>query len=355
MKSWFGSWFDSLHEEPVEVTVLAGDKHMTIGLRREDASIQTHQWAMRDLNVTFDHSRQSTLITNPGQAQNYLLIEGREALQYIEELQAEWKKPWYRKNRTKDWVRNLGIFAGICAVLVTAYLLVVPWLSEKIATTIEPGTEQRFGNAIYNALALNDREDKVASATLNDFFAAMDVKTVYDVRITVVESNIVNAFALPGGNIVVYTGLLHQLNAYPELAALLSHEFVHVNNKHATRSIFRKLGSRIFLGLVFGNFGSVTSVLIDKADEFKSLKYSRSLEKEADQQGLSILLERKIDPEGFSALFNRLRASAPASAMPEFFASHPDIQKRIDYIRETSRNAAVEESHSLKTIFEKLK
>lgn len=162
---------------------------------------------------------------------------------------------------------------------------------------------------------------------LNDFFTAMKVATAYHVRITVVSSDMVNAFALPGGNIVVYTGLLNELKTYPELAALLSHEFTHVNNKHATKSIFRQLGSRVFLGLLLGNFTSITSVMIDQADQFKSLKYSRRLEKEADMEGLAILKERKIDPQGFAALFKRLKDSVPASAIPEItFGMHQKMR-----------------------------
>jgi predicted Zn-dependent protease len=182
----------------------------------------------------------------------------------------------------------------------------------------------------------------------------MKVPTEYNIRITVVKSEVVNAFALPGGHIVVYSALLKQLKTYPELAALLSHEFVHVNNKHSTKSIFRQLGSKVFLSLLFGKFGSVTSVMIDQADQFKSLKYSRGLEREADMEGLTILKERKINPEGFAALFTHLKESAPASAMPEFLNSHPDIDKRVEYIRNASKNSTIEDNEPLKIIFEKL-
>jgi predicted Zn-dependent protease len=92
------------------------------------------------------------------------------------------------------------------------------------------------------------------------------------------------------------------------------------------------LGSQVFLALLFGKFGSVTSVLVDQADRFKSLRYSRSLEKEADLQGLAILQDRRIDPDGFIRLFRHLASSA-SSGRPEFLASHPDIENRIRYIR----------------------
>ena len=154
---------------------------------------------------------------------------------------------------------------------------------------------------------------------------------------------------------MVYRALLEKMKSYPELAALLAHEFTHVNNRHTTKSIFRQLGSRIFLGLLFGKIGSVTSVLVDHADNLKSLKYSRKLEKEADMDGLSLLQERHIDPNGFVTLFQHLKESGPGSSMPEFLGSHPDIEKRIAYIQEASKGATFEENEQLKSIFEKLK
>src|SRR5688572_21079541 len=331
MKTWFGTYSISSHAEPVEATVLAYEKNINIGFRLADGNNKTVTWDIHDIDAVFDHSLQATKISNVKEPGSKLLIDDRNAKDYIEQLQAEHHKPWNKKEKTKEWGRNLLIFFGISSVLVAAYFLIVPWLSEKFASTVSVKTEEQFGDAVYDALALSAQEDKAATVVLNDFFKEMKVATAYNVAITVVNSDIVNAFALPGGNIVVYTGLLKELKTYPELAALLSHEFTHVNNKHSTKSIFRQLGARIFLGLLFGDAGAVTSVLVAQADQFKSLKYSRSLEKEADMDGLALLQERKINPGGFAALFNQLSEAAPASAMPEFLASHPDIQNRISY------------------------
>lgn len=354
MKTWFGSYTTSPHAEPVEATVLVYDKNIMIGFRLADGSNNTVSWDIRDAETVFDNSLQATRITNIKESGAKLLIDGKAALDFIHQLQAEQNKPWHKKDKTKDQGRYLLIFLGIVGVLVAAYFLIVPWLSEKLASTVSVKTEEQFGNAVYDALALSAQEDKTATVILNDFFKEMKVTTDYNIRITVVKSDIVNAFALPGGNIVVYSALLKQLKTYPELAALLSHEFVHVNKKHSTKSIFRQLGSRIFLSLLFGKFGSVTSVMIDQADKFKSLKYSRGLEKEADMEGLIILKERKINPEGFAVLFKHLKDSGPASAMPEFLNSHPDIDSRVEHIRKASKNATIEENEQLKTIFEKL-
>ncbi|MEP7373079.1 MAG: M48 family metallopeptidase [Chitinophagaceae bacterium] len=354
MKTWFASYYTSFHAEPAEATVLAVENSITIGFRVENGVTNRVRWEMQDLAAVFDNSLQATRISHTKEPDSRLIVNGKQALEFIQQMQAEQNKSWYKKSQAREWGRNLLIFSGIITVLITTYFLIVPWLSEKLASTISANTEQQIGNAVYDALDLSAQEDKQATAMLNQFFQEMKVPTAYTIHITVVKSYVVNAFALPGGNIVVYTALLKELKTYPELAALLSHEFTHVNNKHSTKSIFRQLGSKVFISLLFGRFGSVTSVMVDQADKFKSLKYSRGLEKEADLDGLSLLKEKKIDPAGFIGLFKHLKNAAPASTLPEFLGSHPDIDKRIAYIREASKNFEVEENSSLKTIFEKI-
>jgi beta-barrel assembly-enhancing protease len=353
MKSCFGSYSSSPGAEPSQSSVLIFDKNINIGFRNPDGTTTTLDWALKDITASFDFSTQSTRLkySNSGAE---VLIQGHDAADFVKEMQAEQQKIWYKKSGVKDWIRNLTLLAGLLGLLILLYILIVPWLSEKMASKVSVNTERQLGDAVYDAMGLAAQEDTAASFVLNEFFAEMDVPTAYRIRITVVNDNVVNAFALPGGRIVVYTSLLKQIKSYPELAALLSHEFTHINNKHSTKSIFRRLGSKVFIGLLFGRFGTVTSVLVNHADNLKSLTYSRKLEKEADKEGLAILTQRKIDPQGFVALFNHLKASAPSNALPEFLGSHPDIEKRIAYINEASKGATIADNNQLKTIFEKL-
>lgn len=354
MKSWLGSYYEGQQAEPEDATVLASEKKITIGLRREGGQVILH-WDTREIEAVFYPSLQATTISTVRERNNKLIIGGKAPADFINQVKTEQSKPWHKKDRTRVWARNGSLLLGIVAVLVAAYFLLVPWLSEKMAGTVSIGTEEQIGNAVYHALQLSVGEDAEATALLNEFFREMNVTTGYPVRITVVKSDVVNAFALPGGHIVVYSALLRELKTYPELAALLSHEFTHVDHRHATKSIFRQLGSRIFLSLLFGKLGNVTAVVTDQADRLKSLTYSRKLEKEADMNGLKLLQERKIDPEGFVLLLQRLKAATPGSALPEFLGSHPDIDKRITYIREASAGAEKKENSRLKSIFDKLK
>ena len=354
MKSYLGT-FSSSGAEPIEATVLLFDKEVHVGYRNIQGQNITMKWGIVGIDASFDLSRQATRISHAQHPGVDIFVRGNDAANFIKEMKDEQEKPWHKKEKAKEWRRNLFIFLGIVGFLVLLYFLLVPWMSEKLASRVSIKTEEQFGEAVYSALVPGGQENAKASLFVNDFFAAMKVRTAYNVRISVIEGETVNAFALPGGRIVVYAALLNKMNSYTELAALLSHEFTHVNNKHSTKSIFRRLGSKIFIGLLLGKFGSVTSVLVDHADNLKSLKYSRRLEKEADIDGLAILQERKIDPKGFTDLFIHLRESVPAGTMPEFLGSHPDIQKRIEYIDKASANASIEENERLKSIFEKIK
>lgn len=354
MKSYFGTYSFTPGSPAIASTVLVFDKNLSIGFRNDDGSNAMISWLLRDVEVTTQFGSDTARVKHL-QQKGELIIEGRDAADHIKALQAEMQKPWYKRSSGREWVRNSVLFLGIIGVLFLLYLLIVPWLSEKMASRVSVNTERQLGDAVYDAMGYSSMEDAGSTMILNDFFASMQVPTAYDIRISVVNENVVNAFALPGGRIVVYSALLKQIKSYPELAALLSHEFTHVNNKHSTKSIFRRLGSKIFLSMLFGRFGSVTSVLINHADDLKSLKYSRRLEKEGDMDGLQLLMQRKIDPRGFSDLFEHLKAAAPLNSMPEFLASHPDVDKRIAYVEEQAKGAPVTENEQLKAIFEKLK
>lgn len=353
MKSYFGVYASS-GVPAVDCTVLVFDKSLSIGYKAADGTNVMLSWQLKDVQAVFEPSRHATRVRNhklPGE----LMAEGKDLSDFIQQLQAEQQKPWYKKGSGKQWIRNSVLLACIAGVLVFLYLLLVPWISQSLASKVSAKTERQLGDAVYDAMGLASMEDTAASFYVNEFFKEMKVPSVYDIRISVINDNVVNAFALPGGRIVVYKALLQKIETYPELAALLSHEFTHINNKHSTKSIFRRLGSKVFLSLLFGKFGTLTSIVVNHADNLKSLTYSRKLEKEADTDGLEILKQRHIDPAGFTHLFRHLQESAPASALPEFLASHPDIEKRIDYIEKASAGTVVTENEQLKAIFDQLK
>lgn len=354
MRNFFAQYMTGRGADSLHASLLIFDTHISLGWRDDQAQHHTVKWPLKLVAARFEPGAAESVLRHTETGEE-LRVEGAEAATLVQELQGEAAKPWYKQQKGREKKKILLYVTGLLAILTTVYFLLVPWMAEKAAGSVSPETEREIGDAVYAAMQTGLEEDTAASRVLNAFFAAMEVQTRYRVRIAVIRDETVNAFALPGGRIVVYTGLLKQLGSYPELAALLSHEFIHVNNRHATKSIFRKMGSSIFVSLIFGRMGTVTNILAGHADELKSLTYSRSLEKESDTEGLKILTDRQIDPGGFVRLFEHLQASAPAARTPEFLNSHPDTENRITLIKQLSKQAVVAQHDELNTIFNALK
>ena len=336
-------------KQPISLMVL--DAYVQIGFIGTSKRIR---WKYAELipSVSYDGSLTEVRhATDSGRIE----IEGRFAFDRLQHHKSRTDLPWLARPKTKEWIRNGSLLIGLIAGVLILYSLIVPYLAEQLASTVSVETEQQLGDGVYEALSTGYQIDSAKSRHVSDFFSALNVPSAYSIRIVVVRSSELNAFALPGGRIVVYSALLDKMQSAPELAALLAHEFTHVDRRHATRSIFRRLGSQVFLGLVFGKIGTVGGVLVDHADELRSLTYSRSMEKEADLKGLKILTDRGIDPNGFVELFNRLGEGSAGGSIPEFLASHPDLQNRINYIKESSKDAKSKPQPVLDTIFAQLK
>jgi beta-barrel assembly-enhancing protease len=164
-----------------------------------------------------------------------------------------------------------------------------------------------------------------------------DVREKWDYRFRVVESKDVNAFALPGGNMFMYTGLLDRIGSDDELAAVTAHEIAHVRGEHWARQVEKqqkqKLGLAVILGLTKANrsWQQVAGGL----DYFVSLKYSRDDEYNADSNGLKNMVAARFDPRGMIDLFETLqKASGGRSGGPEFLSTHPLTRERIERVEE---------------------
>lgn len=226
------------------------------------------------------------------------------------------------------------VLIGLLFFLVLLYFLVVPWVASLLANRFPVSYEKSIGDQAFNSMKADFKIDETRSRYINEFFKQLAIPSKYPVQVTVVKGDVLNAFALPGGHVVVYDKIINGIGSYEELAALLSHEFTHIENRHTVRTLFRQLGSKVFLSLVLGDASAVGGVIIDNADQLKSLSYSRSLEKEADENGVRLLSERKIDCAGFVRLFQMLKKETTGIAVSEWMSSHPDLDKRIRNIQD---------------------
>jgi len=153
----------------------------------------------------------------------------------------------------------------------------------------------------------------------------------YQFQVTVVRSDTVNAFALPGGYVVVFTGLLKQAESPEEVAGVLGHELNHVLLRHGLERIVKTLGIVAVVTIFTGNQEGLVGLAQRLGIELVTLKFGRDQETQADLRGLRLLHRAKISPEGMIHFFERL--SRMDARQVELLSTHPMSAARAERLK----------------------
>lgn len=155
-------------------------------------------------------------------------------------------------------------------------------------------------------------------------------------RFAVVDDpNTINAFAIPGGYIYVYSGLIRAADNEAELAAVLSHEIAHVTRRHVAQRLVAAYGAETVAQMALGQEPGIIAQLVTVvASQGFMLKYSRDQESDADEYGLNYLVAAGYDPGGFVTFFQKLEGQP---RVPTFLSSHPSPTQRITALKRMIR------------------
>ena len=253
----------------------------------------------------------------------------------IAALLAAWPPDLAQLTEALDRTRRSGLLPWTALVMLIALPLLLVFMVlagqervvDFIATQISPEVERQIGAAAMTqvqastALITNGRQWQALNAVATRLVGAD--KRAY--RFHLAADDGVNAFALPGGDIVVNRGLLTAARTPGELAGVLAHEIQHVALHHSLKSMIRAAGLALAWSLLVGDPGATLTG--QAADRLLSLKFSRDAEREADDGGFSLLVERGIDPRGMVAFFDSL-AQHSASTRPALLSTHPASAER---------------------------
>lgn len=136
-----------------------------------------------------------------------------------------------------------------------------------------------------------------------------------------------NAFALPGGQLVLTDALFKLAKNSNEVTAVLAHELGHIKKRHALRQILQSSLSGLLIVMLTGDFSSIAASI---PTAMLHLQYTRDLEKEADDYALASMLKACLPTRSFADILLRLdQQSHQGASIPEFLSSHPATQKRI--------------------------
>lgn len=162
----------------------------------------------------------------------------------------------------------------------------------------------------------------------------------FEMKFYLIKGQEPNAMAIPGGYVVVTTGLIVLAESEDEIAGVLSHEIAHVTGRHVVSLIEKtkrlNLASlaAMLIGAIAGGGGTASQAIAATAmatTEALALKYTREMEREADQNGLHILLRAGYDPRGLFSFLNKINkmSLASESRIPAYLSTHPGVEERI--------------------------
>lgn len=246
----------------------------------------------------------------------------------------------------RGWrVFRLTLLAAGGAVLLGAvlYLWGIPLLANTVAARIPVAWEERLGAAVVEPVL--EQTTRCAEpggvAAIERIVMSLSTSSPspYTYRVTVVKIPLVNAFAAPGGYIVIFRGLLDKTPTPEALAGVIAHEMQHVIQRHGTRYLIRDLSLRALIAMISGDGGLGRALQTGGA--LAALRYSRADEASADLEGLRMLQAARIDPQGLITFLEAIQKEEGDLAGPlVYLSNHPATADRLAALRRQAAAAS---------------
>lgn len=227
---------------------------------------------------------------------------------------------------------GLALLVLLPLVLAGLLLLFLDPVVDRVVDHIPPEVEQQIGAVVLARTRAEGPliEDGPAHAALQAIATRL-ARPGEKLDFYLAQRPTINAFAAPGGVVVVHSALLKEARSAEEVAGVLAHEIAHVELRHSMHQLARAAGLRLIVAALFGDYGTLGGW----AAQLGELKFSRDAEREADLRALDRLAETGIDPQGLLAFFETLSRQEGADGLrpPALFSTHPATAERIEALR----------------------
>ncbi len=242
------------------------------------------------------------------------------------------------KQELKKRVRMIGYFVIGFIVLFWMGSMALGLMVRSLVAKVPAEWEESFGAQVIQEMQQEEifvtdsnqlaRLEAVAQPLLEVVPAGRRPAHFY-----IIEEESPNAFALPGGPVVVTTGLLEMVDTPEELLGVLAHEMAHVSEKHIARSLIASAGPMVIFGIFLHSGNGLANLLSVGSQIMVQQGFSQEYEIEADDVGWKYLVKANIDPRGMISTFKKLKAWEQTMDLgldlPQAFSSHPALDKRI--------------------------
>jgi hypothetical protein len=212
------------------------------------------------------------------------------------------------------------------------------WTVDTAVGALPYSVDEAIGEAVFGEMDLGgpevtDPEVRGAVETILERLGPHTSLPDAEFTFKVIDSEVVNAFALPGGYFVVFTGLMREADSPEQVAGVIAHEMAHVTERHGLRRIAHSLGIWAGVSLVFGNADMLTGIAVQLFTLANVNAYSQDQETEADLEGARMLVAARIDPAGLADFFATLEEEM--GDVPDalsWMSSHPQHTARVEAI-----------------------
>ena len=234
-------------------------------------------------------------------------------------------------------------------LLFIPLLIFIPVLfqcSDVLEWFVSDEDEVKMGTDFYNQILSNPNEYPILDTVGNEqnrlLYEYIDsigrwIATHQTVRpeneyltyhFSVIDNDtMVNAFAVPGGYVFIYTGLIKVARNEAEIAGVIGHEIGHIAKRHGVDQLVKQMGVEYVKQLIFG---SDPSLITDVVTALVFLKFSRENEYEADSCGVEFLISGGYNPSGMKTFLQLLADNSGWSFEP--MSTHPDTEKRVEAV-----------------------
>lgn len=198
--------------------------------------------------------------------------------------------------------------------------------------------------------------DRIVNRVLNSGQVKYRSEFPWTVKI-IDDRETLNAFAAPGGQIYVFSGLVRYLDDEDHFAGVIAHEIAHADKRHSVQQLQRQYGIAILLSVALGNnAGTLQQIAAQLAGTLAGLRFSRDAEIDADNTSVLYLQGTNYYTcDGAAGFFVKLNAEAQSNNPPEFLSTHPNPGNRIENIQAQARERGCVSAGAPDTDFTELK
>ncbi len=213
----------------------------------------------------------------------------------------------------------------------------IDWMTLFNVKKATQSTEEKLGELFWDLFRNTEREvsDSLVVQSVDSIVTRICESNRIDrksIKLHILQKDEVNAFALPGRHLIIFSGLILNTDNPEELSGVIGHELGHIELNHVMHKLVREVGLSVLISMTTGGKGG-TEVITETAKFLSTTAFDRELEKEADLKAVDYLLEANINPEHLANFLYRMSAQEPDTFMYlSWISSHPESKERAAYI-----------------------